>query len=401
MKKVLFILAMLMTSVFVVGATAASSDWAQEPTPLDFFEYRLNPYDHIIAISDYVGDMVDVWLDGTYDIDGVEYSVIIDDSALFAFDKTIRSAIIGEGIEEIPDATFNSCSNLERVYLPSTMEKLDSSYTLLDYMDDIREIYYGGTHTDWYLATEFVDEDVLNYIPVYCNSRIENGNIIIGELYNRDVALSVATKISGENENGEPVDVVSDPRIWASEYTPINDFRYTLDKDNKTITLIRFDGGKERVALSPIYNIDGEDYSLVSMGEEACFFCDLSVTSVYIPEGVTYIGDNCFNSCAKLRNIYIPSTVYNISTQFLDYLGNYQVFFNSTADFNEPRDTNVYSERDDSRSNAEDLGEDIGRSAFGVLDGFFGELARDDDEEEPPVNIYYGGTEDQWHSLVG
>lgn len=184
-----------------------------------------------------------------------------------------------------------------------------------------------------------------------------------------------------------------DSGIWASKFTPINDFDYELDKSEKTITLLRYQGEDEKILLSPVYTIDGEDYTLISMGGEACFLGELSITSVYIPEGVKYIGENCFNSCTNLEYIYIPSTIDKIGSEFFGYLGEYEVYCDSTSNLPEERDVTNYEEIENDKSDAYKLGESAGKGFSSMIYGFV------TGDNEVITKIYFGGSEEQWNAL--
>ena len=186
-----------------------------------------------------------------------------------------------------------------------------------------------------------------------------------------------------------------DTGIWASEFTPINDFYYTLDKSNHTITLNRFKGDQKKIMLSPVYTIDGADYTLISMGDSATFLGEISITSVYIPEGVKYISDNCFNSCSDLEYLYIPSTIESITDNFLSYLHDYEIYCDSFATLPAEQDTNDYEELIDDRDQAYELGESLGGAANGLISGILDGMS----ETSTTVNVYFGGTESQWNSV--
>lgn len=183
-----------------------------------------------------------------------------------------------------------------------------------------------------------------------------------------------------------------DDGIWANKFTPIDDFRYTLDKNEKTITLVRYSGNDKKIMLSPVYTIGGEDYKLTSLGNDACFFGKIQITSIYIPEGVTYFGDSCFNSCSDLKYLYIPSTA-NFSMGFVDYIGEHTLFCESSAFLPGERDTNNYEEHQDDMSQAEEMGSNVGGAINGILSGMLSSAS------DPIVTeIYFGGTSEQWES---
>lgn len=178
---------------------------------------------------------------------------------------------------------------------------------------------------------------------------------------------------------------------WAGKFTPINDFYYELDKSNHTITLNKYDGDQKKIMLSPVYTIDGTDYNLKALGD-ACFFGEIGITSVYIPEGVTSISDNCFNSCADLQYLYLPSTLESVTDGFLDYINEHEIYCDSVSKLPASRDTEDYEERIDDRSSSYQLGESVGGAVNGVMAGFLDGMT----ETETTTQIYFGGTEKQW-----
>lgn len=192
-------------------------------------------------------------------------------------------------------------------------------------------------------------------------------------------------------EQEDDIEIVSD---WASEYSPINDFRY--DIDGNSITLIRYKGEDTQIMLSPVYTIDGKDYNLISMGDDACFLSETHITSVIIPEGVEEIGGSCFNSCASLERIYLPSTLKEIPSTFFGYLGEYKVFCDSQISLPSERDTNDYELLIDDTTQSGELGESMARALNGMLGGF----NSSDEDLEKVIEIYFGGTNEQWSNLT-
>lgn len=179
---------------------------------------------------------------------------------------------------------------------------------------------------------------------------------------------------------------------WATDFTPISDFRYTVN--GNTITLVRYEGDDTQIMLSPVYTLNGTDYTLISMGDDACFLSEGYITSVIIPEGVTEIGASCFNSCASLERIYLPSTLTEIPSGFLSYLHEYKIYCNSALNISAGRDYNNYSLSPDDMSGSGELGESLARALNGMMYGV------DSYEDEHVVEIYFGGTEEQWSQIM-
>lgn len=201
------------------------------------------------------------------------------------------------------------------------------------------------------------------------------------------------TTVSGkpyvEPDNSEE----HDDGIWAAKFTPVNDFRYTLDKEDNSITLIHYSGNDKKIMLSPVYSIGGTDYKLTSLGDDGCFFGEISVTSIYIPEGVTHFSKNCFNSCSSLQYLYIPSTMKNLDMGFLDYIHEYTLFCDSKAELPDERDRNGYEEKQDDMSQAGELGSSFANAINGIVGGL------GSDPDNPIITeVYFGGTSEQWES---
>lgn len=223
-----------------------------------------------------------------------------------------------------------------------------------------------------------------------------NNSDTVAKQATKDVATEQSTtEISGSTYVEPTEQPQENESEWADEFTPITDFRYSIDENNKTITLTRYEGNRKKILLSPVYSLDGVDYSLISMGDDACFLCEAYITSVIIPEGVTEISASCFNSCSSLEYLYLPSTLSSIPRDFFSYVDNYEVYCNSQMSLPEARDTVVYHYVPDDTSSAAELGESSGRAVNGLLAGF-----NSANEENVVVKIYFGGTDEQWKDLT-
>uniref|UniRef100_UPI004027A4FB leucine-rich repeat domain-containing protein n=1 Tax=Segatella hominis TaxID=2518605 RepID=UPI004027A4FB len=95
------------------------------------------------------------------------------------------------------------------------------------------------------------------------------------------------------------------------KFEVIDGFRYLLESDTKTATLVpKTDGEYSGDIIIPekVKGNDGVEYVVTLLGA-FCFKGCSGLTSITIPSSVTSIGDKCFYSCSGLTSITIPSSV--------------------------------------------------------------------------------------------
>ena len=99
------------------------------------------------------------------------------------------------------------------------------------------------------------------------------------------------------------------------KFEVIDGFRYLLDSDTKTATLVpQKDGGYSRdIIIIPekVKGNDGVEHIVASLGG-SCFKDCSGLTSITIPSSVTSLGDHCFDGCSRLTSITIPSSVTSL-----------------------------------------------------------------------------------------
>ena len=94
----------------------------------------------------------------------------------------------------------------------------------------------------------------------------------------------------------------------------IDGFRYLLDSDTKTATLLPKMEGKysgDIIIPEKVKDNDGVEYVVTSLGE-ACFAYCSGLTSITIPSSVTSLSESCFYNCSGLTSITIPSSVTSL-----------------------------------------------------------------------------------------
>ena len=99
-----------------------------------------------------------------------------------------------------------------------------------------------------------------------------------------------------------------------AKFEVIDGFRYLLDSDTKTATLVpKTDGNYSGNIIIPekVKGNDGVEYIVTSLGA-SCFQGCSGLTSITIPSSVTSLGELCFQGCSGLTSITIPSSVTSL-----------------------------------------------------------------------------------------
>ena len=101
------------------------------------------------------------------------------------------------------------------------------------------------------------------------------------------------------------------------KFEVIDGFRYLLDSDTKTATLVpQKDGdysGDIIIIPEKVKGNDGVEYVVTSLGA-SCFKGCSGLTSITIPSSVTSLGSSCFSGCSGLPSITIPSSVTSLGS---------------------------------------------------------------------------------------
>ena len=99
-----------------------------------------------------------------------------------------------------------------------------------------------------------------------------------------------------------------------AKFEVIDGFRYLLDSDTKTATLVPKTDGKYSGGIiipEKVKGNDGVEYVVTSLGA-SCFDGCSGLTSITIPSSVTSLDDYCFYGCRGLTSITIPSSVTSL-----------------------------------------------------------------------------------------
>ena len=135
------------------------------------------------------------------------------------------------------------------------------------------------------------------------------GFLIIGALSNNNSSDKSSSGSGGSSSESE-----ESKSVWATDYTDIEEFDYYLDGENLYIK--DYDGHDKKVRINSTYNIDGKERHVVALTDGT--FALGRVESVIVPEGVTSVDGNTFNSCG-IKFLYLPESLTEVPSGFWGY----------------------------------------------------------------------------------
>ncbi|CUO53317.1 Uncharacterised protein [[Eubacterium] contortum] len=110
---------------------------------IEDFEYEIS--DGQLKLLDYNGSNESLTIAADYKIQDVNYKTDLTD---FQLGGGVKTLIISEGISELYEAMFNM-SDVEKVYLPSSLTVITDNTLSYLHGDELTEIYYGGSEEQW------------------------------------------------------------------------------------------------------------------------------------------------------------------------------------------------------------------------------------------------------------
>lgn len=199
-----------------------------------------------------------------------------EESGIFAFCKSLKSAVLEEGIVNAGGGLFANCTALETVTLPSTLKKL--GWGVFKNCKALQKIIFGGTAQQWWNIEKnklWVDDNVC--MTVECSDK------------------TICDKPFSADENGKLLIRRKD------NYYKVKDV--VIPDGVKEI-------GKELFSDSYMKSIKLPE-SLKSIGDDAFKYC-CHLESIEIPDGVTSIGENAFEN-SSIKYIKLPKGIKKLN----------------------------------------------------------------------------------------
>ena len=143
--------------------------------------------------------------------------------------------------------------------------------------------------------------------------------------------------------------MITSKALAGASFEVIDGFKYILDSDTKTATLLPNTekyGGDKIVIPENVKAKDGNDYKVTAFGDK-CFSGCSGLTSITIPSSVTSLGNECFFACSGLTSITIPSSVTSLGQSCFEGCNLESLYFkgkipNSISNASIPRKCIIY-----------------------------------------------------------
>ena len=185
------------------------------------------------------------------------------------------------------------------------------------------EIITDGIYRWWYditlTATWVANEYTINYYDgetlIYSEEVTYDSSYTLMSSYTKEELTLVKWIIEDEEYN--PATELSkytyayELNVYAKFYELNNDYTYESDWEGKYATITGYTGTDTELVI-PEYVGSGDTFYRVDGIRYEAFMNNTSITSVVIPEGVTYIGYDSFNSCYSLTTVVLPTSLVTI-----------------------------------------------------------------------------------------
>ena len=306
-KKIIPFTILLIIILSIAISILASPKTYAATTDDGLFDYSVQ--DNYVKITKYKGNQTTVIIPST--IDGYPVTIIGNqafsscssietlqipnsvetiDSFAFQHCTGLLSITIPEGVKNIGYDSFWDCSNLKSINLPNTLITIDSfafqkceSLSSITIPQNVNSIGYGVFRECNQLSR--IDVDINN--NDYCNNNND------GVLYDKNMTEIISYPPGNKNTTF----------TIANSINTI--FNYAFS-DCSNLTQINIPNG------------------VTTIGFDAFYKCE-NLTQVEIPNSVTEIGNQAFSGCSQLTSINIPQSVTQIPASLFEQSGIEQI----------------------------------------------------------------------------
>ena len=226
----------------------------------------------------------------------------------FGWNSEIKTAVIEDGITNIPSNLFNSCQNLKSVTIGNDVESIGSM--AFYYCQSLESVTIGNSVKN-IGEKAFLGNDSLKNVVIP-----DSVKSIGSEAFYRCIGLESLTIGKGVNSIGERAFsecTALESVIIPGNVVTIYDNAFAFCEGLKTLTISE---GVKDIGESAFRNCNNLESvmlpnSINSISYGAFYNCP-KLESVTIPDSVTSIGNMAFTYCRNLKSITIPNSVTSI-----------------------------------------------------------------------------------------
>ncbi|MEE1171118.1 MAG: leucine-rich repeat protein [Ruminococcus sp.] len=280
--------------------------------------------DTTAAISYYQGTNTEVTIPKTVD----EYTITKITTEAFHHNKTITAISIPDTVVEMEDGVFEDCSNLKSVKFGNGLEEIPTATFLINcpnltrviLPDNVRKIgvsaFEGCTALKSIVFPETLERIESN---AFLNAPMSNISIPSNVTYIGTHAFGYNSGYDATYVKQSDVTIYGEAQSAAHNYavnnsinfinTSLGEYRITVNEDN-TATITKYSGTDSAVSIPSMI----EGHIVTVIGKEA-FKNAQGVINIIVPDTVTTLEANCFWGCSNMQTITIPSSVKSIGTQ--------------------------------------------------------------------------------------
>ena len=232
-------------------------------------------------------------------------------SGAFEMCVALKTVIIPSGIKTIQSSTFAHCKTLNNVYYCSGLQKIEK-FAFSDCTALKNLYFYGGESTEWQKERETISIEVDNEAFEYATIHFGDVYQVGKNVFCTKFTLAKKVFLTGSGDTYDFGDGFMHTDVSKS---PL----YC----NQTVDTIIISDGITSVGNNMFYNVENLKNlsipnSITSIGESAFVHCR-ALETLQLPNSLKTIGLWAFGHCETLQSVTIPGTVTAIGNQAFNF----------------------------------------------------------------------------------
>ena len=272
---------------------------------------------------------------------GDTYNVTSIDDSAFKDCTNLTGIVIPNSITNIEQYAFKGCTKLVFVDVPSNVTSIDkyafqNVYIIkyngsATYDSSTQGQYWGASYMNPYLEDSFYYTSSSKETMLYNSAQsllttltIPSSVTTIGKyaLYgcNNLATLTIPSTVTTINSEAFSYSLnltsvtINNNLDYSSLNLIVTNGSYKYKILSKNTAEINYNTGATGALTLPSSVTVGGTYTVTRVGATAVFTNNTNITSLQVPNTITYIGSNAFEGCSNLISITIPSSVTSMGT---------------------------------------------------------------------------------------